>query len=80
MANKQQINELVAGIKNLQDELDEFLTDKFSELEIGLDEAGIKEIPEVFSIFDRLSDRVYPMNNDFKILIKVLKYIAAKSE
>jgi len=80
MASRKEITNLINSIKNLQDEIDEFLTDKFADLEMGLDTTGIKELPEVFSVFDRLSDRLYPMNNDFKILIKILKYLEAKSE
>jgi len=62
----------IEHIRALEDEIDEFLTDKFCELEIGLDELNIKEHPFVFSIFDKTSDKAKEIDMGLKKLRRLI--------
>jgi len=63
----------IEHIRALEDEIDEFLTDKFSELEIGLDELGIREHPFVDSVFDKTSDKAKEIDMGLKKLRRLIK-------
>lgn len=68
MATKEDILQLVASLKEMEDEIDDFLTDKFADLEIALDEAGLKETPQIFKIWDRASNHQLAIASDLKQL------------
>jgi hypothetical protein len=78
MATKQDIEKLITAIKSMDDELDETLTDRFADLEMGLEETGLRENEYIFRIFDRASDYQFKIHNDLQELIKILKLIIRK--
>lgn len=80
IATKAELESAIEHIKEMEDAIDEFLTDQFSELEIGLDSIEVKDNLNVFSIFDRVSDRAKEINNDLKKLRKVLRRMSRDVE
>ena len=72
MATEKEIEKLISAIKSMEDQIDEELSEHFAELEMGLDEIGIKENPYVFKIFDRASDYHFKIIKDLKELRKIL--------
>lgn len=64
---------IIKHIKALEKEIDEFLTDKFGDLEIDLEEHGIREHPFVYSIFNRTSDKAQEIDMGLKNLIHLIK-------
>ena len=73
MATKEEILQLVASLKEMEDEIDEFLTDKFADLEIALDARGLKDSPYLFKIWDRASNHQLAIASDLQQLRIVLK-------
>ena len=78
MATKEDISELIVSLKEMEDEIDDFLTDKFADLEIALDEGGLKDIPYIFKIWDRASNHQLAITNDLKQLRIVFKRLVNK--
>lgn len=76
---KANVKRLVAAIQAMEDELDEVLTDRFADLEMGLDDIGLRENPYIFKIFDRASDYQFKMASDLKLLRSTLSRIINKS-
>lgn len=75
MATRQEIQHLIVSLKEMADEIDEILNDKFADLEIGLDESGLKDNPYIYKIFDRVSDYQYKIASDLKQLRKSFQQI-----
>jgi len=75
---KENVKRLIVAIQAMEDELDEVLTEKFADLEMGLDDIGIKRNPFIFKIFDRASDYQFKMASDLKLLRKTLSRIINK--
>ena len=73
MATKEEIAELIASLKEMEDEIDEFLTDKFADLEVALDARGLKDNPYIFKIWDRASNHQLAIASDLKQLRIVFK-------
>lgn len=75
---KENIKKLISAIQAMEDELDEVLTDRFADLEMGLDDIGIKQNPYIFKIFNRASDYQFKMAADLKLLRSILTKITNK--
>lgn len=75
MATKEEISELIVSLKEMEDEIDEFLTDKFADLEIALDERGLKEFPQIFKMWDKASNHQLAIASDLKELRKLFKQL-----
>jgi len=78
MATKQDVQKLITAIKAMDDELDEALSDRFADLEMGLEETGLRDNGYIFRIFDRASDYQFKIHKDLQELIKILKLVIRK--
>lgn len=56
MATKQQVEKAILLIENIREQINESLTEHFGNLEIALDEAGLKDISQVKESFESVSD------------------------
>ena len=75
---KANVKKLISTIQSMEDELDEVLTDRFADLEMGLDDIGLIDNKYIFKIFDRASDYQFKMASDLKLLRNVLSKIINK--
>jgi len=71
--SKENIKKLITAIDGMIEELDELSTDRFADLEMGLDDIGIHDNPYIQRIFNNASDHQLKMIYELNHLKKTLK-------
>lgn len=69
---KQDIERVILLIETVRENIKEDLTDQLGNLEIALDEVGIKEIPKISKIFSLISEYELKISASLNDLQKLL--------
>jgi len=77
-ATRDELINIIYGLSDISNEFDSTLSDKFADIEIALDNIGLKDKPIVRRAFTTLSNRQYQLQSDIKALQKIIKEIVSR--
>jgi len=69
---EQKRKEILEYIKNLEDEINDTVDDKFADLEMLLDDLGIRDQQYVSAILDNCNDKMTGVVNNLKKLRRII--------